>query len=115
MRIRRAWLTLTLLAAGGCSTAPIADMMDGLKPGRLYPDTRTPYGGVCIPQGPGITGTTSRLEHASAATLREVIDINVYGALLCARAAVRRLSTARGGRGGSIVLLSSIASVIGGP
>ena len=62
----------------------------------------------------GITGKTSRLEDVSAATLREVIDINVYGALLCARAAVRRLSTAHGGRGGSIVLLSSIASVIGG-
>src|SRR6516225_2688602 len=60
----------------------------------------------------GITGQTSRLEDASAATLREVIDVNVYGALLCVRAAVHRMSTERGGSGGSIVPLSSIASVI---
>jgi NAD(P)-dependent dehydrogenase (short-subunit alcohol dehydrogenase family) len=62
----------------------------------------------------GITGQTSRLEDAGAAMLREVIDTNVFGALLCARAAVRRMSTARGGRGGSIVLLSSVASMLGG-
>jgi NAD(P)-dependent dehydrogenase (short-subunit alcohol dehydrogenase family) len=62
----------------------------------------------------GIGGKNSRLEAASAATIREVIDVNLYGGLLCARAAVRCMSTAKGGPGGSIVLLSSIASVTGG-
>jgi NAD(P)-dependent dehydrogenase (short-subunit alcohol dehydrogenase family) len=62
----------------------------------------------------GIPGALSRLEDATAATLRDVIDVNLYGGLLCARAAVRRMSTAKGGPGGSIVLLSSIASVTGG-
>jgi NAD(P)-dependent dehydrogenase (short-subunit alcohol dehydrogenase family) len=62
----------------------------------------------------GIPGKLSRLEDASAATLRDVLDVNLYGGLLCARAAVRRMSTAKGGPGGSIVLLSSIASVTGG-
>jgi NAD(P)-dependent dehydrogenase (short-subunit alcohol dehydrogenase family) len=62
----------------------------------------------------GIGGKNSKLEAASAATLREVIDVNLYGGLLCARSAVRRMSTARGGAGGSIVLMSSIASVTGG-
>src|SRR5450631_4411016 len=62
----------------------------------------------------GIPGKNSRLEDASAATLREVIDVNLYGGLLGARAAVRRMSTAKGGPGGAIVLLSSIASVTGG-
>jgi NAD(P)-dependent dehydrogenase (short-subunit alcohol dehydrogenase family) len=62
----------------------------------------------------GIPGKLSRLEAASAATLREVIDVNLYGGLLCARAAVRRMSTANGGSGGSIVMLGSIASVTGG-
>ena len=57
MRIRRLWPTLLLLAVG-CSTHPIADTLDTLKPGHLYPDARVPYGGVCIPQGPGVTGTT---------------------------------------------------------
>jgi len=62
----------------------------------------------------GIGGKNSKLEAASAATIREVIDVNLYGGLLCARAAVRRMSTAHGGSGGSIVMLGSIASVTGG-
>ena len=62
----------------------------------------------------GIGGKNSRLDAASAATIREVIDVNLYGGILCARAAVRRMSTAHGGGGGSIVMLGSIASVTGG-
>jgi len=62
----------------------------------------------------GIGGKNSRLEAATAANIREVLDVNLYGGLLCARAAVRRMSTAKGGPGGSIVLMSSIASVTGG-
>ena len=54
----------------------------------------------------GIGGKNSKLEAATAQTLREVIDVNLYGGLLCARAAVRRMSTAKGRQGGSIVLLS---------
>ena len=62
----------------------------------------------------GIGGKNSRLDASTAANIREVIDVNLYGGLLCARAAVRRMSTAKGGPGGSIVLMSSIASVTGG-
>jgi NAD(P)-dependent dehydrogenase (short-subunit alcohol dehydrogenase family) len=62
----------------------------------------------------GIGGKNSRLDAASAETIREVLDVNLYGALICAREAVRRMSTAHGGKGGSIVLLSSIAAVTGG-
>src|SRR5580693_4538 len=62
----------------------------------------------------GIGGKNSRLDVASAATIREVIDVNLYGAIICAREAVRRISTAHGGKGGAIVLLSSIAAVTGG-
>ena len=62
----------------------------------------------------GIVGKNSRLDAASAETIRDVLDVNLFGALLCARAAVRRMSTAHGGQGGSIVLLSSIAAVTGG-
>jgi NADP-dependent 3-hydroxy acid dehydrogenase YdfG len=62
----------------------------------------------------GIGGKNSRLDVAMAATIREVIDVNLFGALISCREAVRRMSTAHGGTGGSIVLLSSIASVTGG-
>jgi NAD(P)-dependent dehydrogenase (short-subunit alcohol dehydrogenase family) len=62
----------------------------------------------------GIGGKNSRLAAAGAATIREVIDVNLFGALICARQAIRCMSTAHGGKGGSIVLLSSIAAVTGG-
>lgn len=62
----------------------------------------------------GTIGKMSRLADAPADTLRDVIDVNLYGGMLCAREAVRRMSTARGGPGGAIVLISSIASVTSG-
>jgi len=62
----------------------------------------------------GVGGKNSRLDAATADTIREVIDVNLFGALICSREAVRRMSTAHGGKGGSIVLLSSIAAVTGG-
>jgi len=61
----------------------------------------------------GIPGKNSRLDAATAATVREVLDVNLYGGILCARAAVRRMSTALGGKGGSIVMVGSIGSVTG--
>ena len=62
----------------------------------------------------GVGGKNSRLDAASTETIREVIDVNLFGAVICAREAVRHMSTAHGGKGGSIVFLSSIASVTGG-
>ncbi len=47
--MRRLWAVLLLLLAG-CSTAPVADLLDLIKPSRLPPDKTPPYGGVCAPQ-----------------------------------------------------------------
>jgi len=63
----------------------------------------------------GIVGATSRVADVTMATLRRTFDINVIGCFLCARAAVRRMSTANGGRGGAIVNLSSAAATLGSP
>jgi NAD(P)-dependent dehydrogenase (short-subunit alcohol dehydrogenase family) len=63
----------------------------------------------------GITGPSSSLADASNETLQQVIDVNLTGALICSREAVRRMSTARGGKGGSIVLISSRAALYGSP
>lgn len=58
----------------------------------------------------GITGPASKLADVTAETLREVIDVNLTGAMLCAREAVRVMSNEKGGKGGSIIFISSRAS-----
>ena len=63
----------------------------------------------------GITGSPSRLEAADPETLSRVINVNLLGALLCARAAIPRMSTRQGGEGGAIVLMSSRATAYGSP
>jgi NAD(P)-dependent dehydrogenase (short-subunit alcohol dehydrogenase family) len=62
----------------------------------------------------GITGGFSRVADLTAATLGKTLAVNTYGAILCAREAVRRLSTTWGGNGGAIVNVSSIATRLGG-
>lgn len=63
----------------------------------------------------GIVGTQSRLDEMDEQRIRRVLDINVIGSLLCAREAVRRMSTRHGGSGGTIVNVSSAASRLGSP
>jgi NAD(P)-dependent dehydrogenase (short-subunit alcohol dehydrogenase family) len=63
----------------------------------------------------GIPGRAGRLEGADSAMMREVIEVNVMGALWSMQHAIRRMSKKHGGAGGSIVLLSSVAADIGGP
>jgi len=62
----------------------------------------------------GITGQSSALLEASSEMLARVLDVNVLGAMVCCREAVRRMSTRQGGRGGSIVLISSRVTSYGG-
>lgn len=63
----------------------------------------------------GMTGKVDRLDCAPAETIRACIDASVYGAIWASRAAVRRMSTKYGGKGGAIVNVSSIASKLGSP
>jgi NAD(P)-dependent dehydrogenase (short-subunit alcohol dehydrogenase family) len=62
----------------------------------------------------GVTGGFSRVADLNAAALQRMLAINVTGAMLCAREAVRRLSTVWGGNGGVIVNVSSLAARLGG-
>jgi NAD(P)-dependent dehydrogenase (short-subunit alcohol dehydrogenase family) len=63
----------------------------------------------------GIVGQSGRFADADIAMMRRVVDINVTGAMIVAREAVRRLSTKHGGKGGAIVNLGSMASTLGAP
>ncbi|WP_431784045.1 SDR family oxidoreductase [Streptomyces chumphonensis] len=63
----------------------------------------------------GVTGPLGRLTETSTADVRRVIDVNVLGALYCARRAVLTMSRRHGGRGGAVVNVSSAAATLGAP
>lgn len=63
----------------------------------------------------GILETQTRVDAMDAARIQRIFATNVVGAFLCAREAVRRMSTARGGAGGAIVNVSSAAARLGAP
>jgi len=62
----------------------------------------------------GIIGENSRLDEVRATTVRDVLVVDTFGALLCLRACVRRMSTKHGGKGGAVVMLFSMAAPLGG-
>ena len=62
----------------------------------------------------GITGGFARVADLSTEALARVLAVNVVGTILCAREAVRRMSTRHGGAGGAIVNVSSLAARLGG-
>jgi NAD(P)-dependent dehydrogenase (short-subunit alcohol dehydrogenase family) len=63
----------------------------------------------------GVVDVSARLDEMRMARWRRMFEINVIGSMLCAREAILRMSTRHGGRGGSIVNLSSAASRLGSP
>ena len=62
----------------------------------------------------GVVDVASRVDAMSAARVKRMFDINVLGSFLCAREAVKRMSTKHGGAGGAIVNVSSVAARLGG-
>jgi NAD(P)-dependent dehydrogenase (short-subunit alcohol dehydrogenase family) len=63
----------------------------------------------------GVVDVSARVDEMSVARLRRMFDINVLGTILCAREAIKRMSTRHGGKGGAIVNVSSAASRLGSP
>jgi len=63
----------------------------------------------------GVVDLPGRVDETTTARLQRMFAINVFGSFICAREAVRRMSTRHGGRGGTIVNLSSAAARIGSP
>jgi NAD(P)-dependent dehydrogenase (short-subunit alcohol dehydrogenase family) len=101
--------------AGGKSVAIQGNMAKEADIIRVFDETTKALGPIThFVHSAGVGGKNSRLDAATSTTIREVLDVNLFGALICSREAVRRMSTTHGGKGGSIVLLSSIAAVTGG-
>ena len=102
-------------AAGGKAVAIQGDMAIEADIERTFDEAARELGPIThFVHSSGISGKYSRLDEADAQTMREVIDVDTFGALLCLRACVRRMSTKHNGKGGSVVMMSSMAAPLGG-
>ena len=103
-------------AAGGRALAVQSDVANESEVERLFKILDHELGPVtALVNNAGLTGRISRFEEAAGDTLRRVMEVNVLGLMYCAQAAVRRMSTRHGGRGGVIVNISSGAASLGSP
>jgi len=101
---------------GGRAVAIQADVSSEEDVMRLFDSAQSqlgPIGGLV--NNAAVTGGASTVECVTRALLDEVLTTNVIGPFLCSREAVRRMSVRRGGRGGAIVFVSSIAARTGAP
>jgi NAD(P)-dependent dehydrogenase (short-subunit alcohol dehydrogenase family) len=103
-------------AAGGTALAVSADVASEPDVVRLFETVDERLGPLtALVNNAGILERQTRVEHIDAARIDRVFATNVRGAFLCAREAVRRLSTKHGGAGGAIVNVSSRAAQLGAP
>jgi NAD(P)-dependent dehydrogenase (short-subunit alcohol dehydrogenase family) len=102
--------------AGGRAIAVSADVAREADVVRLFDVAGSGLGAVTVlVNNAGILERQTRLDDMEAARFERVFATNITGAFLCAREAVKRMSTRHGGRGGSIVNVSSAASRLGSP
>jgi NAD(P)-dependent dehydrogenase (short-subunit alcohol dehydrogenase family) len=99
---------------GGRAVAVQADVASESDVVRLFETCDAKLGPLgALVNNAGILETQSRVESMDAARLQRIFAANVTGSFICAREAVKRMSTKRGGGGGAIVNLSSRAAVLG--
>jgi len=109
-------LVSEITAAGGNALAVGADVASEPDVVRLFETVDARLGPLtALVNNAGILEKQTRVEDIDAARIDRVFATNVRGAFICAREAVRRLSTARGGPGGAIVNVSSRAAQLGAP
>lgn len=102
--------------AGGKAIAVQADVADEAQIVKLFEAVDRELGRpTALVNNAGILEKQMRVDQMDAARLSRVFAANVIGSFLCAREAVKRMSTLHGGAGGAIVNLSSAASRIGSP
>jgi NAD(P)-dependent dehydrogenase (short-subunit alcohol dehydrogenase family) len=103
-------------AAGGRAIAIQGDVASEADVVAMFDATERAFGRLDgLVNNAGIVAPASHIADMSAERLRRMFDVNVLGAFFCAREAARRLSTSRGGRGGAIVNVSSVAARLGSP
>lgn len=105
-----------ILEAGGDAISIQADISKEEDVLQMFKQIDAKYGRLdALVNNAGIVGPQTKVVDMSAERIHNILSINVLGSFLCAREAVKRMSVSKGGQGGSIVNLSSIAARLGSP
>jgi NAD(P)-dependent dehydrogenase (short-subunit alcohol dehydrogenase family) len=102
-------------AAGGRAAAVAGDVANEADVVRMFGEAAKLGTLAALVNNAGILERQARLDEMDAKRFERVFATNITGAFLCAREAVRRMSTRHGGKGGAIVNVSSMASRLGSP
>ena len=101
-------------AEGGQAMSVRADVADEAQVMAMFERIDAKFGRLSgLVNNAGVVDVSARVDQMDMARWRRMFDINVLGSFLCAREAVRRMSTRHGGSGGAIVNVSSAASRLG--
>src|SRR5690349_12005763 len=106
----------TIEAGGGKAFAVQADVAQEDQVLRMFEQVDAKFGRLtALVNNAGIVDRTQRVDEMTVERLKRMFDVNLLGSFLCAREAVRRMSTKHGGAGGAIVNVSSAAARLGAP
>jgi NAD(P)-dependent dehydrogenase (short-subunit alcohol dehydrogenase family) len=106
----------TIRAGGGTAMAVQADVGDEAQVLAMFQKVDARFGRLtALVNNAGVVDVQARVDEMSVARLERMFRINVIGSFICAREAVRRMSTRYGGAGGAIVNISSAAARLGSP
>jgi NAD(P)-dependent dehydrogenase (short-subunit alcohol dehydrogenase family) len=106
----------SITGSGGRAVALQADVTEPDQVERLFAEAGERLGPVTgLVNNAGATSHIGDLADTPVATIRGVLDLNLYAAVLCARQAALAMATSRGGPGGAIVNISSGAATLGAP
>jgi NAD(P)-dependent dehydrogenase (short-subunit alcohol dehydrogenase family) len=98
-------------AKGGRATAVRADVASEDDVAAMFDQAQKQMGPLtALVNNAGIAGEEARIDEQHADEMTRLMQVNVVGPMVCAKHAVRAMSTARGGQGGSIVTIASIAA-----
>ena len=105
-----------IAAAGGSAVAIPGDVASEADVFRLFEALDKQFGRLdALVNNAGVVGRSGRLDKLATDDLKRVFEVNCIGSFLCAREAVKRMSTLHGGKGGAIVKFSSAAATLGSP
>lgn len=102
--------------SGGQAMAVQADVAQEAQVLAMFERIDAKFGRLtALVNNAGVVGMSTRVDAITLARLQRIFEINVFGPFLCAREAVKRMSTRYGGAGGAIVNVSSVAARLGAP